>query len=216
MKTKNNASVGFNVASDIEKNAYDMGSEQNMQSVRLGFIRKVFVILTLQLILTFGIILILNVVEPINTFCKNEGGWLFWVTFIISFAILIAISCSPNLARNHPTNLVALSAFTLFEGLFLGVVCAFYQLDEILLATAITLGVSASLILFASQTKIDFTSKGLYLYASLWVLILLGLFTPFYMGTGNLIYSGLGALIFSLVSFLSFCRINLSIVPVSF
>ena len=137
MKTKNNASVGFNVASDIEKNAYDMGSEQNMQSVRLGFIRKVFVILTLQLILTFGIILILNVVEPINTFCKNEGGWLFWVTFIISFAML-------------------------------------------------------------------------------WVLILLGLFTPFYMGTGSLIYSGLGALIFSLVSFLSFCRINLSIVPVSF
>ena len=50
-------------------------------------------------------------------------------------------------------------AFTIFESIFLGVVCAFYQLDEILFAVAITLGVSASLILFASQTKVDFTSN---------------------------------------------------------
>ena len=71
-------------------------------------------------------------------------------------------------------------------------------LDEILFAVAITLGVSAALILFASQTKVDFTSKGMHFYASLWVLILLGMITPFYSGTGNLIYSGLGALIFSL------------------
>ena len=56
----------------------------------------------------------------------------------------------------------------------------------------------AALILFASQTKVDFTSKGMYLYASLWVLILMGMITPFYSGSGSLVYSGLGALIFSL------------------
>merc|ERR1712146_858589 len=67
--------------------------------------------------------------------------------------------------------------------------CAYYALDEILFAVAITLGVSAALILFASQTKVDFTSKGMYLYASLWVLILLGMITPFYSGPGALIFS---------------------------
>ena len=193
-KGKNNTNNEMYNKTETFNNAQDT----MMANVRLGFIRKVFIILTFQLVLTFGIVLLFNLVEPINTFCKNEGSWLFWVTFIIAFAILIVISCNPTLARAHPTNLVALFAFTIFESIFLGVVCAFYQLDEILFAVAITLGVSASLILFASQTKVDFTSKGLYLYAALWVLILMSFFTPFYSGRGNLLYSGLGALIFSL------------------
>merc|ERR1719261_2397838 len=155
-------------------------------------------ILTLQLTVTFSIVLVFNIVEPINTFCKANGSWLFWVSFILSFVILIGIACNPRVAREHPTNLYAISAFTFAEGIFLGIICAYHAIDEILFAVAITLGVSASLILFASQTKVDFTSKGLYLYAALWVLILMSFFTPFYSGRGNLLYSGLGALIFSL------------------
>ena len=179
---------------------YNVSGETSdlMATVRLGFIRKVFMLLTLQLAVTFSIVLLFNLVDSINAFCRANGSWLFWVSFILSFAILIGITCNPRIAREHPTNLYAISAFTFAEGIFLGIICAYYALDEILFAVAITLGVSAALILFASQTKVDFTSKGMYLYASLWVLILLGMITPFYSGTGNLIYSGLGALIFSL------------------
>merc|ERR1711907_679411 len=121
---------------------YNVSGETSdlMATVRLGFIRKVFMLLTLQLAVTFSIVLLFNLVDSINAFCRANGSWLFWVSFILSFAILIGITCNPRIAREHPTNL----------------------------------------------------------YASLWVLILLGMITPFYSGTGNLIYSGLGALIFSL------------------
>ena len=67
---------------------YNVSSETSdlMANVRLGFIRKVFMLLTLQLAVTFFIVLVFNLVDSINAFCKANGSWLFWVSFILSFA----------------------------------------------------------------------------------------------------------------------------------
>ena len=82
---------------------YNLSGEtsDSLATVRLGFIRKVFMILTLQLTVTFSIVLIFNIVEPINTFCKANGSWLFWVSFILSFAILIGIACNPHVSQEN-------------------------------------------------------------------------------------------------------------------
>ena len=164
--------------------------------IRLGFIRKVFVILSIQLAVTFGIAVFFSAVEPVKQFCI-ANNWFVWVTFLAAFAAMLVLICKPRLARQHPNNIIGLAVFTVLESLFIGAVSAHSELSDVLFAIAITLGVSLSLIAFASQTKIDFTSKGMYLYVALWVLILLGIVMPFNT-QGSIIYSGLGALLFSM------------------
>jgi len=171
-------------------------SDQNERLIRLGFIRKVFMILTLQLGVTFGIALTFSAVAPIKQFCV-ENYWFIWVSFVAAFVAMCVLLCKPGLAQKHPNNIIALCVFTILKSIFIGAISAYSDLVDVLFAISVTLGVSLALIGFASQTKIDFTSKGMYLYAGLWALILLGIFMPF-NPRGSLIYSGLGALIFSM------------------
>ena len=68
---------------------------------------------------------------------------------------------------------------TLLFGIFLGCVSASFTLQSIYFAAAITCGVSLGLMLFACQTKIDLTGKGMYLFGFFWTMFLIAVFLPF-------------------------------------
>ena len=144
--------------------------------IRSGFVRKVYGILFCQLLVTFGIVAVFNLVKPIADkldMNKNPGTAMgvMYGSWGIAFVTMLILVCCINKARTYPMNMILLSVFTLFESIFVGVFSAQYTAWSVLLAVGCTCIVVGALTLFACTTKIDFTGMGMYLYAGLMVMM---------------------------------------------
>ncbi|OJJ57087.1 hypothetical protein ASPSYDRAFT_59490 [Aspergillus sydowii CBS 593.65] len=163
--------------------------------VRMQFIRKVYAILTVQLLAT-------AIMSSISFFSDGYRTWIqsnVWVMFVSLFGALGLMLVTFWKRKSYPTNLLFLSGFTLLEAYAISVVTSFYESRIVLQALILTLGLFVGLTLFACQTKYDFTNWMPYLFGALWFLILFGfvaMFVP-HSSTLELVYGGLGALIFS-------------------
>lgn len=175
-----------------------MGGSFSDKAVRLGFIRKVYSLLTVQLLVTMGFIG-LFFVPAVGDFSRANPGLLI-AAVICSFVFLIALVCIPSLRRKSPHNLIFLGLFTVCEGWLIGVICSRYQVEEVLLAVGLTAGVVFALTVFALQTKIDFTAWGGALLAVLVIFIIVGFIAAFFPQTRTvrIVYAAIGAVIFSL------------------
>lgn len=161
----------------------------------MQFIRKVYTILTVQLLLTTG----LSALSFFSTGYRSwiqSNAWMMWVSLFGAIAFLLLTFWK---RKSYPTNLLFLGAFTLLEAYSISVVTSFYESRIVVEALIITLGIFVFLSLFACQTKYDFTSWAPYLFGSLWILIIFGFMAAFFPHgkTVELIYGGVAALIFS-------------------
>ena len=167
-------------------------------SDRNKFIRKVYSILYVQLLVTIGFCALFVSVDSIKEYVQGPSGQAMFITSIIfQFVIMFVLICT-NLHRRKPHNLVLLSLFTIFLSYTLGVTSSYYDTKVLLYAGGLTFIVTIGLTLFAFQTKYDFTGAGPYLLSLLLVLIFMGIMTIFIKNDiYNIIYSAIGALIFS-------------------
>jgi len=167
--------------------------------IRLGFMRKVYSILSLQLLLTTAVAGLFYI-EPIREYTQGNGYWLIWVAFVPSFICLIVMSCCEGVRRKSPGNMVCLGIFTLAEGFMMGIVVSTYSAKEVLIALGICVVVVFGLTIFALQTKIDFTAMGGALLVALLCLMMFGFFAAIFRGNNilNLVYASIGAFIFGL------------------
>mmetsp|Transcript_3897 Transcript_3897/g.8946 ORF Transcript_3897/g.8946 Transcript_3897/m.8946 type:complete len:269 (-) Transcript_3897:151-957(-) len=137
--------------------------------IRMGFVRKVYAILSVQLVITALI------ATPFALFCDKfwvkEHIVFFYLALAGSVAAVCAISCCQQAARTFPTNYALLFTFTVFESIVVGFVISMYTLPSILLALAATSVTFFSLTVYACTTKSDFTGMGPYLYAGLLALM---------------------------------------------
>ena len=81
-------------------------------NVRRGFMRKVYSILSLQLLVTMAVMGIFFI-EPVKIYSRTDGQWMFWVAFVASMVCIIALTCFEGVRRKAPGNLVWLGVFTL-------------------------------------------------------------------------------------------------------
>ncbi|CAH2039299.1 unnamed protein product, partial [Iphiclides podalirius] len=169
------------------------------QSIRRGFIRKVYAILMCQLLITMGFIALFLFHEPTKRWVA-QNSYLFWIALVLLIVCLIAMACCPDVRRTAPTNFIFLFIFTLAQSFLLGVATSVYDVSEVMMAVGITAGVSLALTLFAFQTKWDFTMMGGALVAATMVLLLFGLIAIFIPRNNivTLVYAAFGALLFSL------------------
>jgi len=193
--------------SDVENNASSynndtaMGSSFGDKAIRRGFIKKVYGILSVQLLVTMGIIAIFSFPRDgaIRNYVKNNN-WVFWTSYALSLPLIIVLACCEGVRRKSPTNIIMLGLFTLCEGFMLGTICTFYDEDAVILAAGITAAVTIALTLFAFQTKWDFTACGGILCGLLVILLVAGfamIFLP-YEKYAQIGYASAGALIFSM------------------
>ncbi|ESN95066.1 hypothetical protein HELRODRAFT_105150, partial [Helobdella robusta] len=84
--------------------------------IRLGFLRKVYGILSSQLLCTTLIGLLFVAVEPIRLFAQNNQ-WLFLIFGFSSIGLIIALMIHRKV---YPTNYYLLGAFTLCESFLVG------------------------------------------------------------------------------------------------
>ncbi|KAJ5919945.1 hypothetical protein N7454_009780 [Penicillium verhagenii] len=142
--------------------------------IRMQFVRKVYSILTAQILLT-------TILSSISFFNDSYRTWIqsnFWLMIISIFGAL-GFMLATYWKRN--------------------VVTSFYDARVVVQALVLTLGIFLALTLFACQTKYDFTHWMPYLFGALWFMILFGfvaMFLPFSSATET-VYGVIGALIFS-------------------
>ena len=135
---------------------------------RLGFIRKVYVILFVQLALTAGFTAIAITSLDMCSWMQ-ENWWLVIIVSIFIIVIEIALICYRPLARMTPHNYIALLVFTMLEAYWVAFICQYYVYDPfrnsfnddgyrtIGMAGAMTLAVVAAATTYAWTTKTDFT-----------------------------------------------------------
>jgi len=186
------------------------------KAVRRGFIKKVYSILMVQLTITGLIIALFLFLQGCSGQTDEKGNclsggwsvkayvrvnrWPYYTSMAIMFVCLISMACCESVRRKTPTNFIFLGIFTVCEGIMLGTISTYYDVDAVLIAVGITAGVTFALTIFAFQTKIDFTACGGMLCALLVIFVLAGFCLTFLPKTKWVMlgYGSAGALIFSL------------------
>jgi len=185
-----------------EDGAGGFGSSFSNKAIRHAFIRKVYLILTLQLSFTLGIVALFTLHEDTKMWVQRHS-WIYWCSYGVFLVTYITIMCCGSVRRKHPWNLILLCLFTAAFTYMVAMISSFYSTYIVLMATGLTAGICLLLTLFAVQTKWDFTGCGMFLcVASLVVMLfgiaalIVGMFTN--IGILNLVYAGLIALLFSM------------------
>ncbi|KAF2656437.1 transmembrane BAX inhibitor motif-containing protein-like protein 4 [Lophiostoma macrostomum CBS 122681] len=163
--------------------------------IRMAFIRKVYAILTVQLLATAALGGISMASESYKNWVQTHQ-WPMWVSL---FGAMIFLGLTFWKRKSYPTNLLFLAGFTALEAYSISVIISFTDSKIVLEAVVFTLGIFVALSLFACQSKYDFTSWIPYLFGGLWVLILFGFMAMFfpYNSKVELGYGIIAALIFS-------------------
>lgn len=85
----------------------DQFIDQADEIIRAGFVRKVFGLLGVQLLVTSAIIALFSLVDPITKYVdldETNGGhpWVFITAMVLSTTCILALACFPQQARTYP------------------------------------------------------------------------------------------------------------------
>lgn len=166
-------------------------------SVRNGFIRKVYGILSVQLLIT-GLIAIPIQQMPKRWLIENQS--LAQAAMLMSLVAVLGVSCCcANAARVFPWNYMFLLVVTVCEAVIVGFISAMYTGQSVLMAAFLTAGIFCGLTIYAFKTKSDFTGMGGYLTAALLGLMLTGFVCMLFPASPLMqkLMAGFGAILFS-------------------
>ncbi|NXE59439.1 LFG4 protein, partial [Calcarius ornatus] len=162
--------------------------------IRMAFLRKVYSILSVQVLLTTVTSAIFLYSTGVQAFV-HERPALLLISGFGSLAVIVALTLYRH---QHPVNLYLLFGFSslIDRSLFLFIV-SFYDVSIVLQAFILTTAVFLGLTAYTLQSKRDFSKFGAGLFACLWILILSGFLRLFfYSETIELVFAAAGALLF--------------------
>lgn len=173
---------------------------------RIQFIRKVYGIITVQLLFTFGIVCVFVFVDSVKNFAKTETGlWFYLASYIIFIVLLIIMSCfgRSGALRAYPANYIMLGLITMSMTYMLGMISSYHEVQAVLIAIGITFFISVGVTLFAMQTKYDFTNCWMVMLFLVLALFGFGICVAITAPYGHYyvmqaVYGGLGAVLMAL------------------
>ncbi|ELK17217.1 Transmembrane BAX inhibitor motif-containing protein 1 [Pteropus alecto] len=146
------------------------------RKVRHTFIRKVYTIISIQLLITVAIIAIFTFVKPVSEFVRRNVA-VYYASYAVFLATYLTLACCQGPSM--------------------------YQTKAVIIAMIITAVVSISVTVFCFQTKVDFTScTGLFCVLGI-VMMVTGIVTAIvlsfkYIYWLHMVYAALGAICFTL------------------
>ncbi|XP_037704725.1 protein lifeguard 3 [Choloepus didactylus] len=176
--------------------------EWDDRKVRHAFIRKVYTIVSIQLLITVAIIAIFTFVEPVSEFVKKNAA-IYYTSYGVFLVTYLTLACCEGPRRRFPWNIILLALFTLAMGFMTGTISSWHGTKAVIIAAIITAIVSISVTIFCFQTKVDFTScAGLFCVLGI-VLMVTGIVTAIvlsfkYVYWLHMLYAALGAIAFTL------------------
>ncbi|XP_059914911.1 transmembrane BAX inhibitor motif containing 1a [Gadus macrocephalus] len=171
-------------------------------SVRHAFIRKVYMILASQLLLTTAIVAVFVFVEPVRLFVQQNPA-IYWASFGVYFVTHLVLVCCTGPRRKFPWNVILLLIFTLALSYMTGSISSHYDTKSVFLALGITAVVCIVVTVFCFQTKVDFTKcQGLFCVLGI-VMLVTGIITTIvlsfkYMPWLHMLYAAMGAIVYTL------------------
>ena len=157
----------------------DKTEEQIQQKIRLGFIRKVYGIITFQVLITTISIYFAVTSKSIQQFMVLNPG-LIYIFLFGSIFTEIPIVCCHSVANRVPLNYILLLIFTICESYLMAYISIFYETSSVLICAGITLGIVIGLTLYAIFTKTDVTMCGGALVSFCVILTILSIIGIFY------------------------------------
>lgn len=171
-------------------------------SVRHRFIRKVYLILAAQLLVTAAIVAVFTFVQPVGDYVRKNPA-IYWVSYAIYFVTHIVLVCCQGPRRRFPWNLVLLSIFTLALSFMTGNIASYYSTKAVFMALGITVVVCVAVTVFCFQTKVDFTKcagffsiLGIVVFVTGFITVIVLSFK--YVPWLHMLYAAIGAIAFTL------------------
>ncbi|XP_039559959.1 protein lifeguard 4 [Passer montanus] len=161
--------------------------------IRMAFLRKVYSILSVQVLLTTVTTAIFLYSPGLQAFVYERPALLL-ISVLGSLAVIVALTFYRH---QHPVNLYLLFGFTLLEALTLAITVSFCDVSVVLKAFILTAAVFLGLTAYTFQSKRDFSKFGAGLFTCLWILMISGFLRLFsYSETIELVLAAAGALLF--------------------
>merc|ERR1711915_26464 len=156
------------VESGLEKDfSYNNNVAGASKHIRLGFMRKVYGLLAVQLTITTLIGAVCLFTPGVKELVQGNS-WVLLPAFILSIGLLIALQIK---RKETPINLILLAAFTVVEAYTVGVLVTFFDQSVVIQAFFLTAAVVIGLTAFTFQTKHDFSNWYAALFTGLLVLM---------------------------------------------
>ncbi|KDR15304.1 hypothetical protein L798_10741, partial [Zootermopsis nevadensis] len=100
------------------------------KTIRRGFIRKVYGILMVQLLITVAFISWFTYHDATKQYVRTHLG-IWWGAFAVMIICMITMACCGDVRRKSPINFIFLFLFTLAEAFMLGVASSTYDTDAV-------------------------------------------------------------------------------------
>lgn len=146
-------------------------------SMRNGFIRKVYGILSIQLIITFGFVLLFQLPSIKKAILSNiqlAGNILIFTSFSF-FCLFLILACCRNLSRTVPYNYIILLSITLCEAISCAIISSCYSFQIVSIALLLTIVTTLTITFYACTTKTDFSYSRVILLIAFSQLFMVGL-----------------------------------------
>ncbi|XP_019180817.1 PREDICTED: BI1-like protein [Ipomoea nil] len=189
---------GYDIEAGMNGELYP-GMMENPQ-MRWAFIRKVYIIVFIQLSICTGVSVTMFFTPAVKTFMRTTEGLIALICLVVlTFILSLVMGCVSN---KHPWNYLFLFLFTVAMACMIGVICVYKKGMSVMIAAGLTALIFVALTLYtfwASSRGSDFSFLGPFLICALLILTVFGFMRMFIpMGnTGQLVYGCIGALIFS-------------------
>jgi len=183
---------------DEEYGVYEDYVYRHSEKVQRLFITKVYGILLAQIILSTVLVIVNISVPALKGFSMN---YPFTPIILLFFSIIVLLGLFISL-RYYPLNFLFLTLWTFLNAQAVGMVCAIYQVEEVVLALVTTGIVVAVLTAFTWISKVNVSHWSSYLTVALVSLMVLSFGTlifslVFHIGVWwRFLLAGLGSLIF--------------------
>ncbi|AJG42933.1 protein lifeguard 4 isoform X1 [Harp seal herpesvirus] len=134
--------------------------------IQLAFLRRVYGILLLQLLLTALVCILFLCFPIINTFLCTYPS-IMAICPIISMVLLFALFLNK---QNFPANMYLFVGFTLLEAINVAFFASFYNAYTVIQAAFMTIVAFTGLTVYTFQSTRNFSKLGAYLFSCLCVL----------------------------------------------
>lgn len=149
------------------------GVKEATNEIRAGFIRKVYGLLFVQILVTLIVAgYIVWGAQDLNWLRSHE--WVLWVSVTGTFGTICAMACCDQAVKRYPTNYAILFTFTVFEAIMIGFLSAVFTWQSVMLSVGATGFIFLALTLYAFNTQRDFTGYAPYVFVSLCCLCIFG------------------------------------------
>lgn len=173
------------------------------QKIRKQFITKVYSILSLQLLATFGLVILCVFHRPTKLFFVRNYFVLYMLSTIIFMILMFSFACFQSTRRVVPLNYILLLVFTIAMAIMAATVSSIYSTYIVMLTFAVTAVVCVAITFIACLPCFDITGYFIYLFIAGIILCIYGIISVIITlitksNIAYMIYSALATLLFSM------------------